>query len=99
MDVRSVHSYEDSSDSENLSDGEFNMNIEIFLIKDENLFECIDLELIKKQKKLSFNQFEELINQNNFFENKMIRIIAISQGEEKALFPLNAAALILSQLA
>lgn len=45
--------------------------------------ECLDLELVKKQKKLPFKKFEELISENNFFENKMMRIVVNSHGEEK----------------
>eukprot|EP00801_Mesodinium_rubrum_P001715 Mrub_01715.p1 GENE.Mrub_01715~~Mrub_01715.p1 ORF type:complete len:661 (+),score=94.06 Mrub_01715:225-1985(+) len=98
MDARSIHSYEDSSDSEQMSDSEFNCNLDIYQIEDDNLVECIDLDLIKKQKKLPFRNFEELISGNNFFENKYIRVIVNSNGEEKVHYPLTACAHIMSIL-
>lgn len=66
-----------------MSEGEFNCNLEVYQIEDENLMECLDLDLVKKQKKLPFKKFEDMISENKFFENKMIRIVINSHGEEK----------------
>jgi len=62
------------------------------------MVECMDLALIKKcsECRLSLKQMEQLIKSNQFFENKMIRVVTVINGREEALYPLNASALLLS---
>jgi len=65
------------------------------------MVECMDLNSIKKCSdcKNTLRQMEDLIRANNFFENKMIRVVTLVNSKEEVFYPLGASAILLSHFA
>jgi len=101
-DARSLHSYDKSSSGsaseEEVEEGDSFTHMEIYLLTDTNMVECMDLNLVKKcsECRINLRQMEDLIRANNFFENKMIRVVTIVNGKEEVYYPLGASAILIS---